>query len=94
MPTDADFIQSVTRSGLCFFFLSWFLTLTESGDRRSSSDAVDDETGDERDDFVGRPIRFFDVEPLLLFWCADCDKLVEEVCVDGMAVFIVIAGIL
>lgn len=38
--------------------IGW-LTFTESGDKRSSSDAVDDETGDESDDFVGRPIRFF-----------------------------------
>ena len=46
------------------------LTLTESGDKRSSSLAVDD-TGDESDDFVGRPMRFFvrldeDPFPLLL----------------------------
>lgn len=84
------------------------LTFTESGDRRSSSLAVDD-TGEDSDDFVGRPMRFFvrlDEDPfplllLLLLWlllllllCVDCDKLLLEVCVDGMAVFIVIGGIL
>lgn len=44
------------------FYSSLFLfcfTLTESGDKRSSSDVVDDETGDDNDDFVGRPMRFF-----------------------------------
>lgn len=73
--------------------IKW-LTLTESGDRRSSSDAVDDETGDESDDFVGRPIRFLDVDVVEPFWCDDCCDMLDEVCVDGMAVLIVIAGIL
>lgn len=76
-----------------------FLTFPESGDRRSSSLAVDD-TGEESDDFVGRPMRFFvnvDDDPfpllLLLLLCGDC-RLLLEVCVDGMAVFTVIGGIL
>lgn len=73
------------------------LTLTESGERRSSSLAVDD-TGEESDDFVGRPMRFFvsvddDPFPLLLLLLCD-DKLLLEVCVDGMLVFTVIGGIL
>lgn len=61
-----------------------------------------DDTGEESDDFVGRPMRFFvnvDVDPfpllllLLLLLCGDC-KLLLEVCVDGMAVFTLIGGIL
>lgn len=66
-------------------------TFTESGDKRSSSDAVDDETGDESDDFVGRPIRFFvktDVDDA-------CTLLLDVVvCVVGLGVVIETGGIL
>lgn len=74
-----------------------WLTFTESGDKRSSSDAVDDETGDESDDLVGRPIRFFvviiDVDDamwLLLLLV----PLLPEWCDDGIGDVIVIGGIL
>lgn len=53
------------------------LTFTESGDKRSSSEAVDDDTGDDSDDFVGRPIRF------LVMFAADEPTLLldDDVCV-------------
>lgn len=82
------------ENGNSFLFNVIFLTFTESGERRSSSDAVEDETGDS-DDFDGRPMRFFavdDVDPLALLWCADCD-IPGDVCVDG-TLFSVIGGTL
>lgn len=57
------------------------LTFTESGDNRSSSDAVDDDTGEESDDLVGRPIRFFGDTPDALD--ATGVPLVDELCCVG-----------
>lgn len=62
------FIISISfLSKYLFFFFCVFhngkrklkITFTESGDKRSSSEVVEDDTGDDNDDFVGRPIRFF-----------------------------------
>lgn len=71
-----------------FFFLLFCLTFTESGDNRSSSEVVDDDTGDDSDDLVGRPIRFFEVPPdaldateLLFADELDCVDWVD--CVNG-----------